>query len=157
MRGARRASTFSTSRTAAPVGEVITPTAPGATGSARLPSAANQPRASSSRFSASKAACRRPAPAGSMCSTISWKSPRAAYSPVRPRTSTAPPFSGRKATWRLRPRNIAQRTCAPLSFSEKYRWPLAGRERFDSSPSSHSVPNPVSRCRATSCTSRLTV
>ena len=33
---------------------------------------------------------------------------------------------------------MAQRTCASRSFSEKYQWPEAGAEKFDSSPSSHS-------------------
>ena len=39
-------------------------------------------------------------------------------------------------------RNIAQRTCAWASFSDQYRCPEEGRERFEISPSTHTVPRP---------------
>lgn len=49
-----------------------------------------------------------------------------------------------KRTIRLRCRNIAQRTCAASSFSEKYQWPDAGFDRFETSPDSHTYPSPCS-------------
>src|SRR5690554_1650598 len=45
----------------------------------------------------------------------------------------------------LRLRNMAQRTCAPTSLSEKYQWPEAGRARLEISPSTHSSGKPRSR------------
>jgi hypothetical protein len=44
----------------------------------------------------------------------------------------------------LRVRNIAQRTCASRSFSEKYQCPDAGALKLLISPSTHSVGRPAS-------------
>src|SRR5204863_530006 len=54
---------------------------------------------------------------------------------MRPRTSTCVPARGVKPTSEFCARNIAQRSCASRSLREKYQWPEAGCERFDSSPS----------------------
>ena len=50
----------------------------------------------------------------------------------------------------LRVRNIAQRSCASRSLSEKYQWPDAGRERFDISPCTQTTPKPDSSSVRTS-------
>src|SRR5262249_6750675 len=47
-------------------------------------------------------------------------------------------------------RNIAQRSCASRSFSEKYQCPEEGAEKFDNSPSTHTTPSPRSRSMRTS-------
>ena len=65
------------SRTAAPVGEVITPTFQGNSGIAFFFSSANRPSAVSLTFNCSNAFCNAPSPRGSICSTINWYSPRA--------------------------------------------------------------------------------
>ena len=49
-----------------------------------------------------------------------------------------PPCGGNRSRV-FRWRNIAQRTCASRSLSEKYQWPEAGAAKFESSPSSHSI------------------
>ena len=64
MRGSRRATTVCTSRHAAPIGLVTTPTRRGVGGSARLRSSAKSPSAVSRRFSASRRRNASPAPAG---------------------------------------------------------------------------------------------
>ncbi len=54
------------------------------------------------------------------------------------------PSFGVKRASRFRCRNIAQRSCAASSFSEKYQCPDEGRERFEISPSSHNAGKPRS-------------
>jgi hypothetical protein len=51
------------------------------------------------------------------------------------------PSTGRKRSDALFGLNIAQRTCAPLSFKVKYRCPDAGFATLDSSPSIHTNGN----------------
>ena len=69
--------------------------------------------------------------------------------PCRPWAGSAPAV--------FRCRHMAQRTCAPLSFSEKYQWPEAGAAKFESSPSSHSSGRPDSSSSRTSLLRRETV
>src|SRR5688572_32972244 len=52
---------------------------------------------------------------------------------------------------------MQQRTCAASSLSEKYQCPEAGRERFDTSPSSQRLPKPRSSRLRASRFSLLTV
>jgi hypothetical protein len=52
---------------------------------------------------------------------------------------------------------MAQRTCAALSFSEKYQWPEAGAAKFESSHSSHSSGSPDSSNSRTSLLRRETL
>src|SRR5260370_205329 len=52
---------------------------------------------------------------------------------------------------------MAQRSCASRSLSEKYQWPDAGCEKFESSPSTHSTPRPRSRSTRTSRFKRVTL
>ena len=54
-------------------------------------------------------------------------------------------------------RNMAQRSCASRSLSEKYQWPEEGWEKFDSSPSTHTTPRPRSSSTRTSRFRRETV
>src|SRR5690606_16249107 len=72
MKGARRPNTLMMSRTAAPLGEVMTPIRVGCEGSGRLRSAANRPSACSRALSASNAWRNAPSPAGSTASRIIW-------------------------------------------------------------------------------------
>ena len=81
---------------------------------------------------------------------MSWYSPRASYTLMRPRASTCAPARGVKPTSMLLLRNIAQRSCASLSLSEKYQCPEEGCEKFDSSPSTHTTPRPRSSSTRTS-------
>ena len=106
--------------------------------------ASNRPSASSLRFSSSKRRRSAPSPASSRCSMTTWNSPRASYRLTRPRASTRAPSLTGNRTSRLRLRNMAQRTWAASSLSEKYQWPEAGRARFEISPSSQTEPSPRS-------------
>ena len=135
--GKRRASTCSTSRTAAPLADVMTPMRRGRRGSGRLRSLANRPSAANCFFSRSNSRCRAPSPASSRCSTMSWNSPRASYRLTRARASTCRPSVGLNPSQLLRGLNIAQRTWAVASLRVKYRCPEAGRETLESSPSIH--------------------
>ena len=78
MPGMRRPLTWITSRTAAPDGDVTTPTRRGHAGSARFRAGSNRPSASRRARSCSKASWSAPCPRGSICRTMSWRSPRAA-------------------------------------------------------------------------------
>ena len=82
--GARRRSTFSMSRIAAPVGDVTIPIRRGNFGNGRLRSGANNPSASSLRLSASNFAWSMPTPRGCKISTRSW------YFPCDSKTVTVP-------------------------------------------------------------------
>ena len=88
---------------------------------------------------------------------MSWYSPRASYTLMRPRTSSWEPARGVNPTSMFFMRNIAQRSCASLSLSEKYQCPDAGWEKFDSSPSTHTTPSPRSRSTRTSRVRRVTL
>ena len=92
-----------------------------------------------------------------MCSTMSWYSPRGSYSPMRARTSTFWPSRAVNAHSIFRCRNMAQRTCAAASFSEKYQCPELGREKLEISASSHRLPKPRSSSIRTSRLSRETL
>ena len=96
-------------------------------------------------------------PASSMCSTMSWYSPRGSYSPIRALTSTFWPSRAVNAQTLLRSRNMQQRTCAVASFREKYQCPELGRAKLEISPSSQRLPKPRSSVSRTSRLSRETV
>jgi hypothetical protein len=57
----------------------------------------------------------------------------------------------------FRCRNMAQRTCAPESLSEKYQCPELGREKLEISASNHRLPKPRSSSTLTSRLSRETL
>ncbi len=135
MEGQRRARTVRISWMAAPVGEVMTPRCEAASGRGRLRAWSNRPSLSSRALSFSKAACSAPAPACSMCSTINWNSPRPSYRETRARRRMASPLPGRNFTRWLRPLNMAQRTWASPSLSEKYQCPEEGHTKLLISPS----------------------
>jgi len=134
-----------TSRIAAPVGEVITPMRRGRRGQGLLVAQVEQPFGREPLLEFLEAAAQQ-ALAG-LLEVLDHQLEFAA------RLVEAHAAAGqhlravahRKRTSRLRLRNMAQRTCAASSFSEKYQWPEPGRERFEISPSIHSEP---SRARA---------
>ena len=74
----RRVTTCRKSRTAAPVGEVTSPTRRGSVGSARFLAGSKSPSAARRAFSCSKASWSAPRPFGSSTSHTSWYSPRTA-------------------------------------------------------------------------------
>ncbi len=75
--GFRRCTTCSTSRIAAPVGDVTKPMRCGNSGSGRFRSCSNNPSAASFCLSFSKAICNAPTPCNSTARTMSWYCPRA--------------------------------------------------------------------------------
>src|SRR5690348_15815413 len=135
----RRQATDSTSRTAAPLGEVTTPRRRGKTGSRRLRASSNNPSACSFAFSNSNARRSAPSPASSMCSRINWKLPRGSYRLTRARASTRVPLPGRKRIRAFSRANIAQRTSAEASFNEKYQCPDPARTKLHTSPSIQTI------------------
>ncbi len=90
--GSRRFSVVSTSRSAAACGEVITPIRPGNAGKERLRSVANSPSFASNCFSRSNCSYSTPSPAGRICSTVNWNSPRCSYKVAVANTSTCCPL-----------------------------------------------------------------
>ena len=62
------------------------------------------------------------------------------------------PSRGVNRASRLRWRNMAQRSWAASSLSEKYQWPEEGRDRFEISPSATA---PAGRAPAASRASRF--
>src|SRR3984957_16940186 len=76
---------------------------------------------------------------------------------MRPRASTCCPAFGVKPSAEFLSRNIAHRTWASRSLSEKYQCPDEGCEKFDNSPSTHTTPSPRSRSTRTSRLRRETV
>ena len=155
--GNRLRNTRNTSCTAAPLGEVITPTARGMAGIGRLRAASNNPSAASRVLVSSKARRKAPSPAASMCSAMSWKSPRPSYNDTRARIRICIPSAGFRRRPKLRFRNMAQRTWAAGSLRVKYQCPERGRDRFDNSPSTHSNGNAPSRMDLASRLRRETV
>ncbi len=55
------------------------------------------------------------------------------------------PSRGLKRTSRVSVFHTTARSCAPSSFSEKYQWPDGAILRFETSPSTHTSRNSVSR------------
>src|ERR1700739_1907990 len=76
---------------------------------------------------------------------------------MRPRASTCWPALGGNPREAFLRRNIAQRNCASRSLREKYQCPDEGWEKFDNSPSTHTIPSPRSRSMRTSLFRRETV
>ena len=80
--------------TAAPLGEVIRAIFSGSNGRGLLRSSPKNPSAANLRLRRSKASCKAPAPFVARTSTMSWYSPRASYSEIRPRQTTSMPSFG---------------------------------------------------------------
>ena len=110
-----------------PVGEVMTPMRRGKRGRLRLRSRANRPSAASFALSRSNSRLSAPTPgffqvlddelvvAARLVEADASRAPAPAARP-----------SGVKPTAIFLWRNIAQRSCASRSFSEKYQWPEEG-------------------------------
>ena len=155
--GARRRNALIRSRNAAACGLVTTPIILGNSGSERLRVGSNKPSDSSLALSRRKASYKLPIPALRITSTLSWKSPRAAYSPTVARTSTLSPSRGLKSTYWARLRNITARTWAPASFRVKYQCPEAARVTLEISPLTHASGKLRSSRRDTAWFSCVTV
>ena len=89
--GKRRSSMFKTSRIAAPLGEVMTPTCLGTAGIDFLFFTSNNPSFWSLTLSCSKALRSSPSPISSSVSAESWNSPLPSYRLIFPRSNTFEP------------------------------------------------------------------
>ena len=137
------------SRIAAPVGEVITPMRRGRAGSGCLCARVEQALGGELLLQFLEAAPQR-AFAGLLEVLDDQLVLAARLVEARPGRGPAPARrrATGKRTSRLRWRNIAQRTWAAASLSEKYQCPEAGRDRFEISPSSQTEPRPRSSSSA---------
>ena len=129
----------------APVGELTTPIRRGSIGSGRLRAGSKSPSFSSFALRSSNACWSEPLPSGSRTCAESWYSPRGGYTRRVPRARTFIPSRGLNLTSRASVRHTTARICAPSSLSEKYQWPDGAILRFETSPSTHTSRNSVSR------------
>ena len=119
MCGTRRRNAVTTSCNAAAPADVTRPMPRGCSGSGRLRAVSNRPSASSCALRRRNCSNSAPCPARCMLSTMNCRSPRASYTPRRPRTSTNSPSRGEKSSSVAARRNMAQRNCPLASLIEK--------------------------------------
>jgi len=135
------------SRTAAPVGEVMMADAPGQTRQWAL--ALGSEQAFPLEFGAQFLEL---PPQGSEPGVLHMVDDELVFAPrlvqpMRARTNTFWPSLAVKAHNIFRCRNMAQRTCASASLSEKYQCPELGLAKLEISASSQRLPNPRSKRR----------